>query len=200
MEKSVSAQVWAYVRKRPFLKEMLRNRFVNYSSLARAIATKSLGDRANQNAVKMALVRLARKIDASEESFEVRISKLLRKSSLAIKNRVAAVTCERPLSTLNYIASAESGGTITYMLDELELDKIRKIKSIVRIERNLSLIEVKGPSELIETPGFLSHILSLLSGEGINVVELISCHSTTSILVRQSEAAHAHELISAMME
>lgn len=40
---NISELVWLYVKKRPFLKEILREKIVNYSALARKISVEVLG-------------------------------------------------------------------------------------------------------------------------------------------------------------
>ena len=87
---SVSQLVWLYVKQRPFLKEVLRQGVVNHSALARRISAEAFGG-AKQDAIKMALIRLSGKMDRLESDLEGKILAVLRKSSMVVKSKVAAL-------------------------------------------------------------------------------------------------------------
>ena len=114
------------MKRRPFLKEILRERIVNYSALARKISSEAFGSKKHQNAVKMALVRLSKRISEKEEDLEGKILDVLRKSSLSIRSKVAVVISSRELDGLHYLSYAESRGIVTYVIEEKELIKVRK--------------------------------------------------------------------------
>jgi len=197
---SISELVWLYIKRRPFLKETLVEKTVNYSALARKISMEALGSKKNANAVKMALVRLSCKMQGEDENLEGKILKVLKGSSLSIKSKVAVVISLRELEGIKYLSYAESGGTITYVLEEAELAKLRRQKSIVKTEHNLNLISIHSPPTLEETPGVVAHLLNSLASEGINVVEFISCYTHTLLLVRAADTTRAYEILSKLME
>ncbi|VVB58539.1 ACT domain protein [Candidatus Anstonella stagnisolia] len=197
---SISELVWLYIKRRPFLKETLVEKTVNYSALARKISIEAFGSKKQQNAVKMALVRLSSKMQGEDENLEGKILKVLKGSSLSIKSKVAVVISLRELEGVKYLSYAESGGTITYVLEEAELAKLRKQKSIVKTEHNLNLISIHSPPALEEIPGVVAHLLNSLASEGINVVEFISCYTHTLLLVRAADTTRAYEILSKLME
>ena len=43
MKENISELVWLYIKKRPFLKEIVREGIVNYSALARKISVEVFG-------------------------------------------------------------------------------------------------------------------------------------------------------------
>ncbi len=194
-----SELVWLYVKRRPFLKEMLRSRIANYSALARKISREAFGTTRHQNAVKMALVRLAGRIREKEESLEARILAVIGKSSLSVRNKVAVVISSRKIPGLAYISCAESRGVITYIMDEKELEAMGRPGEAIRIERNLNLISIHSPASVEQTPGVIAHILDALAGEGINIEEFVSCYTDTLFVVRQADTARAYEILSGMM-
>lgn len=199
MEK-ISELVWLYIKRRPFLKEILRERIVNYSALARKISLEAFGTKKHENAVKMALVRLSNKIIQKEEDLEGKILQLLRGTSISIRSKVAVVISTRELEDIDYLSFVEGKGFFTYILEEKELEKIRKSKSIKIMETNLNLITLHSSPELEEVPGVISHILNALASEGINVAEFVSCYTDTLLVIKQADTARAYEILSSLTE
>jgi hypothetical protein len=196
---SVSELVWLYIKRRPFLKEIIREKIVNYSALARKIAIEVFGTKKNQFAIKMSLIRLSEKIREKEEDLEGKILKVLKRSSMSIKTKVTVIITQKELPALKYLSYSESKSGITYIVDEEEFNKIRRPKSAVKIEQNLNLISIHSPKDLEDTPGVIAHILDALSSEGINIVEFVSCYTDTILVVKQSDTSRAHEIIGNMM-
>lgn len=196
---NISQLVWLYVKQRPFLKEILRERIVNYSALARKISEEALGSPGHANAVKMALVRLSHRMGEKEEDLEGRILDVLRRSSLSIRTKVAVVITSREIEGLKYLSYAESRGVVTYVIEEKELDKVGRSRSILSTETNLNLISIHSPLELEETPGVIAHILDAFAGEGINIAEFLSCYTDTLLVVKQADTERAYKILSSIM-
>ncbi len=198
-----SELVWLYIKRRPFLKSSLSDGIVNCSALARKIAYDALGDSGKEDAVKMALVRLARKFHAQEDSLEARILKVLKGSSLSVRSKVSIIISSKELHNIKSLSYVESKGGITYIVDGSELERVTKqttrTKTIIRTETNLNLIVIHSPPSLEETPGVIAHILGVLAEEGINVVEFVSCYTDTLLVVRQPDTVRTYELLSGLM-
>lgn len=195
MEK-VSELVWLYVKRRPFLKENIREGTINYSALARKIAIDALGDKKHTNAIKMALVRLTKKMAKKEEDLEERILKILKKSSISVRTKIAVIISTKELEDIDYLSYVEGKGFVTYILEEKKLEKIRKSKRIISSEQNLNLIIIHSPPDVEETPGVIAHILNSLAAEGINVVEFVSCYTDTLLVIKQADTTRTYELLS----
>lgn len=195
MEK-VSELVWLYVKRRPFLRETLREKLVNYSALARKIAVTVLKDKRRTSAVKMALVRIVEKMKRSDRNLEADIFNILNQSTITIRNKVAVVITRSPLENVAYLSYAESKNLFTYVVEEKEIELLKKAKNVLRVVDNLNLIAIHSPIELEETPGVIAHLLGALGSEGINVVEAISCYTDTLLLVRQPDTIQAYEILS----
>ncbi|MEK6981945.1 MAG: ACT domain-containing protein [Candidatus Micrarchaeota archaeon] len=217
----ISELVRLYIKRRPFLKELIREGIVNYSSLARKISIElGMNKKENQfdrgsvktsqneksnlqfvNAIKMALVRLTQKNAEKEEDLEGKILNVLKRSSLTIRSKVAVVISTKEIEKLKYYSYAESKGTITYIIDEKEFEKIDRNskRNIVTSEINLNLVSVHSPVELEETPGVIAHILQSLASEGINVVEFVSCYTDTNFVIKQADTKIAYEILNELM-
>ena len=199
MKQKIAELVWLYVKRRPFLKEVLRENIVNYSALARKISLDAFGDLGHEAAVKMALIRLSSRMDRLETDLEERILALLKKSSMVIKSKVAVVISTKQLEDLAPLSYAQSGRHFTYIIEQSKLDAIRKRKSIFKMEENLNLITIESPEELEEVPGVISYILGALASEGINVVEFISCYTDTLLVVKQADTEAAYGILSRLL-
>ncbi len=195
---STSELVWLYVKQRPYLKEVLRQGIVNFSSLARKISIEAFGSAKKQNAVKMALIRLSRRMDKLESGLEGKVLGILRKSSMLIKNKVAVVISKRELEGIRPLSHVKSGRHSTYIIEQRELSRINP-KAVWRSEENLNLIIIESPEEVEEVPGVISHILGSLASEGINVTEFISCYTDTLLVVRQPDTERAYRVLSSIM-
>ena len=198
MDQNTSELVWLYVKRRPFLKEILREKIANYSALARKISVEAFGNKKKENAIKMALVRLSAKMAEKEEDLEGKILKILQGTSLTIKNKVATVICSRQLEGINYLSFVEGKGFFTYIIEEKDLESVRRTKTTILIESNLNLISLHSPPTLEETPGVIAHILDALASEGVNVVEFVSCYTDTLLVIKQIDTSRAFEILSAL--
>lgn len=200
----ISELVRLYIKRRPFLKEIIREGIVNYSSLARKISIEVFGAENRENAIKMALVRLTEKITQKEEDLEGKILNVLKRSSLTIRSKVAVVITAKEIEKLKYISYAESRGTITYIIDEKEFEKVKDDKAVKRnmitSEINLNLVCVHSPIELEETPGVIAHILDSLASQSINVVEFVSCYTDTNFVIRQADTKITYEILNELMD
>ncbi len=195
---SVSQLVWLYVKQRPFLKEVIREGVVNHSALARKISIEAFGSPRRQDAVKMALIRMGRRMDLLESDLEGKILSVLKKSSMVMKNKVAVVISKRELEGVSPLSAARSGRHITYILEQRELEKVHS-KLIWKSEEGLNMIIIESPQEVEEVPGVISYILGALSSEGVNVVEFISCYTDTILVVKAADTERTYRILSSIM-
>ena len=197
MEQKVSELVWLYIKRRPFIKELVREGIINNSALARKICNEIYGDERKVQAVKMAIIRASKKLKEAQEDLEYRVLSLLKNSSLSIRTKVVVATSSKRLN-IDSITYAKSR-YYTYVAPESELSKIKKL-DVHRIEENLDLIVINSSEEIEETPGVVSLLLRALALEGINVCEIISCYTDTMIVVRQADTAKAYEVLMSLLK
>lgn len=199
MAENISELVWLYIKRRPILKASIKENIVNFSSLARKISIELFGNTKKVNAIKMALVRHSKKLFQIHENLEDQIMNVLRKSSLTIKTKVSVLISSREVPSLKYLSYVESSGTITYIVEDNELEKIKKSKFSLNTETTLNLIVVHSPPSIEETPGVISHLIDSLSSEGINIVEFVSCYTDTLLVIRQADTSRAQEILNNLM-
>jgi hypothetical protein len=68
-------------------------------------------------------------------------------------------------------------------------------KKGLKVLDELSLVILCSPPNLQDTPGCVSAILDAIAAEGINVLEFISCHTDTLMVVRNSDAVRVYEIL-----
>jgi arginine repressor len=199
MSENISELVWLYIKRRPILKASIKENIVNFSSLARKISIELFGNTKKVNAIKMALVRHSKKLFQIQENLEDQILNVLTKSSLTIKTKVSVLISSREIPSLKYLSYVESSGTITYIVEDNELEKIKKSKFSLNTETTLNLIVVHSPPSIEETPGVISYLIDSLSSEGINIVEFVSCYTDTLLVIRQADTSRAQEILNNLM-
>lgn len=197
-KEKISEMVWLYIKGRPSIRENLRQGIINHSALARALCAELGLPKASTNAVKAALIRISRKLAIKGEGQEEKLFQVLRRSSLSIQTKVAAVVSRKALD-LKAISYARSGEYMTYLVEAKELGRIRKEWGIKRVTERLNLITIRSGEEIEEIPGFIAFLLDALAHEGINVVEFISCYTDTLLAVREEDSAKAYGLLSSIL-
>jgi aspartokinase len=191
----ISEMVWLYIKRRPTIKAALRDGIVNHSALARLICQElGFSDR-KFDAVKVALIRISKKVAEKEISGEEKLLGLLKNSSINIQTKVAVIISRKELG-LRAISHARSGNYTTYIVEEREAGKAKKEWGVKSVQRNLNLITIRSGEELEEVPGVIAFLLNALAYEGINIVEFISCYTDTLLVVREADTSKAYEILS----
>ncbi|MBL7160081.1 MAG: hypothetical protein ISS95_00800 [Candidatus Aenigmarchaeota archaeon] len=182
--------VWLYVKSHPYIQEALEKGIINYSALARKINKKVKG---NQEAVKAALLRISRKLSKRKRDEEKKILAVLKGSSLEVKTKVAAVVSTGKLS-IPAIARVKGLSGWTHIIDEENLKKLKR-KGVLKIERNLDMIQIETPEEVMKTPGVDAYILSTLAAENINFSHIICCYKDNLLILNESQTMRAFEVL-----
>ncbi|MGB9719818.1 MAG: ACT domain-containing protein [Candidatus Anstonellales archaeon] len=151
------------------------------------------------NAVKIALIRISKRIAEKEINVEEKLIDLLKRSSISIQTKIAVVISRKELG-IKAISFARSGGHTTYIVEENEAKKIKKEWGVKSIRENLNLITIRSSEELEEVPGVIAFLLNALAYEGINIVEFISCYTDTLLVVKEADTHKAYEVLSAIMK
>ena len=83
----------------------------------------------------------------------------------------------------------EGTSTVT-IVTNLEFEDLirKKIKNqIIKINKNLAMINIICPPEIEETPGVISFVYSFFAENGINILEEMSCWTDILILIREKD-------------
>lgn len=196
MEKT-SELVWLYVKRRPFIKEMLKYDVVNYSRLSRKLCMDIFNSQSNFYAVKAALMRMGPKIKKKESEIESKVLEVLKNTTITIKNKIAVLVSSAPIQ-IQTISSVKSDKFYVYIVDQREAAKALRLKSIILSQKNLNLFVLSSTLDIETTPGVISTILHLLAAEGINVLEFISSYTDTLLVIKEADTPRAYELLTSL--
>jgi predicted regulator of amino acid metabolism with ACT domain len=83
----------------------------------------------------------------------------------------------------------EGTKVFTIILSEKYLDDFKKLfgRNILKTSKNLTMITIKSPTDMENTPGVIAYITSLFSEHGINIVETMSCWTDTIFIVTEQD-------------
>lgn len=197
MEKT-SELVWLYVKRRPFMKEMLKYDLVNYSRFARKLCRDIFNSQSKYYAVRAALMRMAPRIRKREGDMEGKVLEVLKRTKLTIKSKVAVVISSAPLG-IDAISHVKSGEYYTYIAEQHEVSRVLRSRSIISVEQDQNLFILSSSPAIETTPGVISNILYLLATEGINVSEFISAYTDTLLVIKEADTSRAYDILSSLL-
>jgi hypothetical protein len=200
----IARRVRAYLDSQPALGDALRLGIANYSAVARRIAAEL--EIRQVEGVVAACRRYPR--GRAELQREAGIHRVLRKSRIETRTRVAAITVAQGVDVLQRL-----GDVVEELLDENSLCRLIQVSrgtvvlvdedsvprvsralregQLVGIRKNLVEVAVTSPESIEETPGLLRHLTGVLASQGINIVEALSCYTDTIFLLHQQDLSRA---------
>lgn len=201
---SIARRVREHLDAHPVLGDAVRAGIANHTAVARRVADE-LGVR-QLEAVVAACRRYPR--GRAEAHREAGIRRVLRKSRIESRSRVAAITVGLGADVLGRL-----GDVVEELLDENRLCRVIQVSrgtvilvdedsvprvtralrdgQVVRVRKGLVEVAVTSPESIEETPGLLRHLTGILASRGINIVEALSCFTDTIFLVDQSDLSPA---------
>ena len=182
-----------YLKRGPQLASMVTNGLCNYSALARRLQKEIFPGKPSEfTAIKASLLRLSREDGGREKSWEKDVEKVLKTSSVEVRSDVSVVSSKGGIG-VPVIATSNSKAGVMSVIDSSYSKQLRK-KGLKAIDE-LSLVIISSPPQLQDTPGCVSTILNAVAAEGINVLEFISCHTDTLMVVRNSDTVRLYEIL-----
>jgi len=216
---SVSEAVRRVVEANPSLQECLMSGIVNYSELARKLQpllTSILGRAVSIDAIKMALIRYADKMGKNKlTEFGTRVLEVLARSELEIRTGITVATfsisvlpqimevARQLVGKARFFAIMQALTTITIIMDNESFEYIKKLideRYIVHVMRDQVAVIIVSPIEIIETPGVLAYITSILARNNVNIVQVESCHTDTVLIISKNDLVRAFQLLNEVIE
>jgi hypothetical protein len=202
-----------YIDRHPSIRDCITKDLINYSSLARLIM-KELGVK-NEEAVLAASRRYAMKL--AKTDFEGAVIRLFEASRLELKTRICIVVAKNEWIVLKNLEDVvrkllaekstmqvlQSANGITVISEDKHLPSIvRAIGQdyIISVKENLGEVTVKSPPAIEETPGAFAYLMGMLSEQGINLLEAVSCYTDTIFIVSREDMMRAFDILSACIE
>ncbi len=212
-EISVARRVRDYLDGQPALADAIRLGIANYSAVARRVAD-DLGIRTSE-AVIAACRRYPK--GRGELARAAGVRRVVRKSRIETRTKVATITASLGGEVLQRL-----GDVVEELLDENSLCRLiqvsrgtviivdedsvpRVVKAlredqVIRIRKDLIEVAVASPESIEETPGLLTLLTGVLSAQGINIVEALSCYTDTIFLLDREDLNAALAVLSKALE
>lgn len=204
---SVAQQVRAYLDAHPVVADAIRLGIGNYSAIARRVAADL------EVPATDAVLAACRRYPKGGESFrESGVRRVLRKSRIQTRTKVAAVTVAQGVDVLQRL-----GDVVEELLDENSLCRLIQVSrgtvvivdedsiprvtralregQVISVRKNLIEVAVTGPESIEETPGLLRHLTGVLASQGINIVEALSCYTDTIFLIHRDDLGAATRIL-----
>jgi aspartokinase len=205
---STAQVVRDYIDSHPSIKDALKLGIVNLSALARRIMEEQ-----GVQSEEAALIACRRyELDPKEKISEQEIIRVLHRSKIEIRTKVAIVTAkpswniyaklERAMSALrgrNHPLHVIQGtASVTIITDESvvkELEDIIGREDIVKRQEDLVELVVVSPDVIEEVPGIMAYLSTALASKGINFLEVISCYKDTMFVIEEKDMVKAFETL-----
>lgn len=214
-ERSVASSVKEVVSYHPSIRDCLVMDLLNYSSVADFLAPEveiTLRKKdVSSDAIKMALIRLRE--DLKEESrtiSEKRITDIIKNSKLELKNEIVVLTVGtesfkenimqvmQAVDRSRFMQLTQGVSSVTIALDSDLYDDLKEIFSrgnVKDVVHDQSAIVMISSRDIIGTPGVISYIISSLARRGINITQIMSCHTDTVLIIDRKQALLAYSLL-----
>ncbi len=183
----------------------------NYTAAARLLqeSLERLGDGASTAAIKMRLIRWRSR--APDHCYGLtceRLARLLAGTRIELREGVSVLTVPKALfqrveglvprlmveARLFNILQGVSG--VTIIVDEEHAAAIRDaVGDTLEELRGQAALILVSPREILDTPGFIAYISTLLAVNNINITQIVSCYTDTIILVSQGDAPRAYRVL-----
>ena len=185
-----ASDIRIYVRQRPILKRYLKEGVVNCSALAKSIAKNVYGNKSGEIAIRAALLREAKK-GGDYEEIEEGALKVLRGSTLEVRTGLCVALSKNPIRVPVVVISTSKSGVMSV----IEEENSKKVKTYDKIIRGVDMITICSGKDIESTPGVMALLVTTLSQEGINIVEITSCHYDTLLVVDSADTQRAFAIL-----
>ncbi len=211
---SIAEAARLIVGSRPSIVDGLRQGVINFSALAEMIKEQVMEivgkQSVNVDSIKMALMRYAEELKSKKKLLEEQITEVIAKSILELKNDVAVLTVDqknfivrfdqifKSLNSFRFLQLTQGNETFTVVTDLQSKEKIVEVvgqKSIILEIEDQSVIVIISPHQIIEVPGVIAYITDLLSTNGVNITQIISCYTDTLLIVDRKDALRAYQIL-----
>ncbi len=184
----------------------------NYSATARLLANHAarLGDTVSNAAAKMRLLRWRdRRGRRGCHGLTCKeLLRLLASTRVELREGIAVLSVEKAsfqrlealipklMVEARLFHILQSINAITIIIDEEHLGDVRRALGDPLEElRGQAAVILVSPREILDTPGFIAYITNLLAVNNVNITQVVSCYTDTTIIVSAGDAEKAYTLV-----
>ena len=209
---STARVVRQYIDTHPTVRDALSMDIVNLSALTRRIM-EATGLR-KEEAILVACRRYTPQ--PVQKGYEAGIRRVLDKSKLEVRTRVAVLTVRSSWRLMGKLEKAlhdlqgrndpvhllHGSESITVICDEGRVDGLEETlgaEEVIKRRGGLVEVNIRSPELIDEVPGILAFLATSLASRGINFVEVISCHKDNMFLIDEKDLFHAFEVLNGLI-
>lgn len=204
---SIAQLTEKYIRTHPYIHNALKRDLINYSKLARLIATDQ--GVSQFDAVLIAVRRYAREVTGKSD-VGPGIKDILRESRVILRDKAAALILEPRIpeqmlldltkeitKKKEYVHTIRGESAITLILPEqcIHIAERYAKRHIVKKMNPLVKVTLVSSKDLEHVPGVIAFIYSLFSENGINIIETMSCWTDTIIVIDKDDLKRTIDLL-----
>ena len=195
-----------YIKNHPNIKSCLKKKLINYSSLSRLIAKDlNIEKKTSKEAILIAARRFQEKL-SKEKIYEKKIKYLLSDSEIELKNKMVVFIINKNISKemfqkiqkeVNLFYVLEGSNSYTVITQEKNATSLEKeLKGhIIKLTKNLVLINIKSGQDIEEIPGVVAYLTSLFAENGVNILEFLSSWTDTLFVINKNDVNKALEFL-----
>lgn len=211
-EKTVAQLVKEYIMSEVYIYEVLKKGIINYSQLAKLIASEYNLD--SIAAIKMAVKRFAdSELKQEDKQDTSMIWSVLSRAKVTIKGDVSILVVEPTpeafvkVNEIEKLVKIQLGETLYIIREQtaivviIEKDKrdlaltLLEGSEIIRKKENATALVVISPPDIVSTSGVLNLIVSQFAMNKINIEEIISCYRDTIIIVDEKDSTKGYQIV-----
>ncbi len=200
-----------YLYNHPFIQQAVEDDIINYSSLARQIKPlfeKQLMKRIEESAVGMALRRAAKNIKKKNDTYV-----LIQPEEIIVRSGIVEYTFEKSETIASAVASflhatakeKKYFSVVTEGVFEVAVIMSTQYEHIAKnffknekgtaIQKNISTITLRLPTNNVIVPGVYHRFLQKLAWENINIIDIVSTLTEFTVLLSEKEVDRAFTLL-----
>lgn len=208
---SIAKLVKELVETKPAVKECMSLGVVNYSALARLFREEleRKGYLTNVGAVKMALIRLGEELKGRKVGFEENVRNVIAGTVISLQSDLSVITARKAVVLENlkelskkmqnarFFQLTQGVETFVIAISSEDRDSLINIlrEGIIEVHEEQAAIVLISPESILEKPGIIAFITSVLAFNGINITQVISCHRDTILVIDRQNAPRAYQLL-----
>ena len=206
--KNINKETWRYLDNNIPIKNNLFAGLIN----VRALAKKIIEDLHLDCSVNAVISAIRRYQGESERQTDLaKIYKLLRKSRLSTKTKLASILLKKNKEVRSKLANIyakieaedllrifEVTKYIKVIIDEKSLKEIKSIftaKEIVSVEKNIGELSINYDDDITKVPGVFALLTNELAANRISIIDSMICHFEHIIIVKNEEIKKAFNVI-----
>lgn len=213
MAESVSRKVREIVDKTPFLRDVLRKGFLNYSNFAQSIreeVAQSCEKEVHETAIIMALRRYGADLQKNAEPVSVESLKytMVMHTNIAYMDFVKTPELVQQIGLLYKVAAKNnandflnvltSSDTVTIGVSESllpSIESITKNSKLLYKQTDMVALSMVWSSPEIQNPGIVYESARRLAWSSINVLEIFSTVTELSFVIKRTDSFEAYRVL-----